>query len=1464
MPSPTPPPHLHQTLRPSPDPSSVCPPSLGADTSTGPMPPRASGARRRQVDVPTWDNAMLAGDEDDTLGGASDTDEMAVDPTRDEEEGSEYVPDGHISTSDGMHLQTLDVNASEEDDLRVDDHQDDRVDDNEEGDELRSPDDGEGSVMDLATRGLACDPDVPLPLNRLVSPAASRKFCFTRMGDQGGREQEPNPIAGCPGGYGSVDVFSWCTVAWEPVSAEEGDLDHPPGTSRPDARASATQGVVKPDRVTANRAPGAPGKDEALWELVYFFDNMDNPAGSPRKETGDPRFTQQHLVATFMDPILFARGMVAPQACLPSRGYEVLAPSLTVPHPTQFFQGIAEQGYVWQNVPYGINFTGDIGVYGRSGMFQSWGKAQLGLVCVHAGEPRPAYMTQPVRAGHPAPTQEFPVFSRFVCEIPVKECLCLCHLGRTDNHFRSKMIDPTLFQLFWVAGFPTRTSLAADLGIRAYVADPQPPSPAHTAAGEAHASPRSAMGVSGPQPASMPSRPLHTPLRAGHLPVLSRPSVGTSTPRRRDCTAPPTPTGPSSAGRPARDATPLWLPVGWPNVCIPDVPDPLHQPPRLCATRGQTCVVELPPLRHTQSPLPVRHLSKRARSASGGPPGEDAQAVRSSEPHPIAGGRLTPPFDTLNLALLHVVQCAACSGGLSPGEHWDPGARIEARGCYSPARGCPRRSRPTAAGPPTLGRQVDVPTWDHAMLAGDEDDTLGGASDTDEMAVDPTRDEEEGSEYVPDGHISMSDGTHLQTLDVNASEEDDLRADDHQDDRVDDDEEGDELRSADDGEGSVMDLATCRLACDPDVPLPLNGLVSPFPLEGRMYIPGTMDDLISVTCRLAQNFASQGWATKEGVSKSQIPLQDVLGVMYGSVDVFSWRTVTWEPVSAEEGDLDHPPGTSRPDACASATQDMVKPDRVMANRAPGAPGKDEALWELVYFFDNMDNPAGAPRKETGDPRFTQQHLVATFMDLILFACGMAAPRARLPSRGHEALAPSLTVPHPTQFFQGIAEQGDIGVYGRSGMFQSWGKAQRGAWFAVLCHDDLDQRPGLVCVHAGEPRPAYMIQPVRAGHPVPTQEFPVFSRFVCKIPVKECLCLCHLRRAENHFRSKMIDPTLFQLFWAAGFPTRTGLAANLGIWAYVADPQPPSPAHTAAGEAHASPRSAVGVSGPQPASMPSRPLHTPLHAGHSPVLSRPSIGTSTPRRRDCTALPPAPTGPSSARLPARDAVPLWLPVGWPNVCIPDVPDPLLSSPAPTPRLCATRGRTCVVELPPLRHTQSPLPARRLSKRARSASGGPPGEDVQAVRSSEPHPIAGGRLTPPFNTLDLALLHVVQCAACSGGLSPGERECVVARLCGMPVLPQGFLGVVMHLRSLMDQTLLAPWDFDPQGDGVLPWLLPWVHVLISWVRKDMRVAPGSDHRGAIVNMYLELSRTEWWALSDRREVLSEWCKGASMPV
>ncbi|KAF8587250.1 hypothetical protein K439DRAFT_1614537 [Ramaria rubella] len=539
-----------------------------------------------------------------------------------------------------------------------------------------------------------------------------------------------------------------------------------------------------------------------------------------------------------------------------------------------------------------------------------------------------------------------------------------------------------------------------------------------------------------------------------------------------------------------------------------------------------------------------------------------------------------------------------------------------------------------------------------------------------------------------------------------------------------------------------------------------------------------MDDLISVTCHLAQNFTSQGWVTKEG---------DVLGVMAvwtcspSVPSPGSWqarrRAISTTPPE-HRGQTHRASATQGVVKLDRAMAGVVKPDRATANCAPGAPGKDEALWELVYFFDNMDNPAGTPRKQTGDPHFTRQHLVATFMDLILFVHGMVAPRACLPSRGYEVLTPSLTVPRPAQFFQGIAEQGyvwqnvpyginftgDISVYGRSGTFWSWGKAQL----------------GLVCVCAGEPRPAYMTRPPRAGHPAPTQEFPVFSR----------------------------------CFGQPGFPLALALQ-----WTRAFGPR------TAAGKAHASPRSAVGVSVPQPTLTPSCPPHTPLHAGRSPVPSRPFVGTSTPWRRDRTAPSPAPTGPSSAGRPARNAVPLWLPVGWPNVRIPDVPDPLLSSPAPTPRLRPTRGRTYVVELPPPRHARSPLLAH-------SASGGPPGEDAQAV-----------------------------CSTCRmlRGLIPGGT-----RVRGMPVPPQGFLGVVAHLRSLADQTSLAPWDFDPQGDGVLPWLLPWACVLISWVHEDMHVAPGSDHRGAIVNMYLELSRMEWWALSDRREVLSEWCKGASMPV
>ncbi|KAF8575772.1 hypothetical protein K439DRAFT_1623343 [Ramaria rubella] len=519
-----------------------------------------------------------------------------------------------------------------------------------------------------------------------------------------------------------------------------------------------------------------------------------------------------------------------------------------------------------------------------------------------------------------------------------------------------------------------------------------------------------------------------------------------------------------------------------------------------------------------------------------------------------------------------------------------------------------------------------------------------------------------------------------------------------------------------------------------------------------------MDDLISVTCRLAQNFTSQGWATKEGASKSQIPLEDVLGVMYGSVDVFSQCTIAWEPVSAEEGDLDHPPGTSRPDARASATQGVVKPDRATANRAPGAPGKDEALWELVYFFDILENLAGAPRKETGDPRFTQQHLVATFMDLILFARGLVAPRARIPLRAYEALAPSLTVPRPVQFFQGIAEQGymrqnvpygidftrDIGVYGRLGTSQSWGKAQQGAWFVALCHDDPDQRLGLVCVHA--------------GHLGPMQEFPVFSRFVSTIPVKECLCLCHLGHADNHFQSKMIDPTVFQLLRAAGFPTRTSLAAD--------------PGHSSRTplQARLTPAPVLPWELADP-NLPRHPLaHRTLPCVRAARQCRPGPLLACQPPRGGTVLPPPRTNrPFLSRAPC--------------------------------------------ELPPPRHARSPLPACHLSKWARSASGGPPGEDAQAVHSSEPHPIAGGRPTPLFNTLDSALLHVVQHAARSGGLCPGERECVVARLRGMPAPPQGFLGVVAHLRSLADQRSLAPWDFDPQGDGILPWLLPWARVLIS---------------------------------------------------
>ncbi|KAF8574378.1 hypothetical protein K439DRAFT_1624358 [Ramaria rubella] len=334
---------------------------------------------------------------------------------------------------------------------------------------------------------------------------------------------------------------------------------------------------------------------------------------------------------------------------------------------------------------------------------------------------------------------------------------------------------------------------------------------------------------------------------------------------------------------------------------------------------------------------------------------------------------------------------------------------------------------------------------------------------------------------------------------------------------------------------------------------------------------------------------------------------------------------------------------------------------------------------------------------------------------------------------------------------GIDFTGDIGVYRRSGMFWSWGKAQRGAWFAALCHDDPDRRLGLVCVRAGEYQSQWNLPMSADGN-------------------------TRGATASPH------DPT--HLFRAARFPTHAGLAADPGIWAYIVG--------TAAGEAHASPHSAMGVSGPQPALTPSRPPHTPLRAGRSPVPSRPSIGTSTPWRRDRTA-PPQQALPQPGALRATPCHCGC--VGWPNVRIPDVPDSLLSSPAPNPRLRPTWGQTCVVELPPPRHARSLLLACCLSKRVRSASGGPPGEDVQAVRSSEPHPIAGGRPTPPFDTLNLALLHVVQHAACLGGLSPGERECVVACLRGMPAPPQSFLGVVTHLRSLADQTSLTPWDFDP---------------------------------------------------------------------
>ncbi|KAF8582587.1 hypothetical protein K439DRAFT_1618119 [Ramaria rubella] len=541
----------------------------------------------------------------------------------------------------------------------------------------------------------------------------------------------------------------------------------------------------------------------------------------------------------------------------------------------------------------------------------------------------------------------------------------------------------------------------------------------------------------------------------------------------------------------------------------------------------------------------------------------------------------------------------------------------------------------------------------------------------------------------------------------------------------------------------------CGLACNPDVPLPLNGLVSLFLLEAHTYVPGTMDDLISVTCRLAQNFASQGWATKEGTSKSQILLQDVLGVMYGSVDMFSWRTIAWEPVPLAK----KPPLHTTAPGCDIHGPDVV---RMWDGSSPSLPP--------------IEGLRGARPVIKGAP-----------------------PSAILPghriARGH----------------QRVREVGHVPELGES--------PARG----VVC-GAVSQRLGPKArshVHAHGGATASLHDPT-----------------------------CARRASGTDARISGVLP----LFQAAGFPTRAGLAADPGIqvrgsrqlillWES-ADPNPPR-----------------------------RPLaHRTLPRvwGARQCRPGPPLAHQPPGGGTVLLPPPAPTGPSSAGCPAHDAAPLWLPAGWPNVRILDVPDPLLSSPAPTPRLHPTRGQTCVIELPPPRHARSPLPVHHLSKRARSASRCPPGEDVQAVCSSEPHPIAGGRPTPPFNTFDSALLHVIQRAACSGGLSPGERKCVVAHLRGMPAPPQGFLGVVAHLRSLMDQTSLAPWDFNPQGDGVLPWLLPWARVLISWVCKDMHVAPGSDHRGVIVNMYLELSRTEWWALSDWREVLSEWCKGASMPV
>ncbi|KAF8575287.1 hypothetical protein K439DRAFT_1623705 [Ramaria rubella] len=532
-----------------------------------------------------------------------------------------------------------------------------------------------------------------------------------------------------------------------------------------------------------------------------------------------------------------------------------------------------------------------------------------------------------------------------------------------------------------------------------------------------------------------------------------------------------------------------------------------------------------------------------------------------------------------------------------------------------------------------------------------------------------------------------------------------------------------------------------------------------------------MDDLISVTCRLAQNFTSQGWATKEGVSKSQIPLEDVLGVMYGSVDVFSWRTVTWEPVSVEEGDLDHPPGTLRPDACASATQGMVKPDRATANRAPRALGKDEAL-----------RPS---QRNRGPPL----HVTAPGCDVHGpdFVCtrfgGSPSPP---PIEGLQGAHPIINGAPPRAILPGHC-RARVHV----AKCALWHRLHQGHWrVQEVGHiPELGESParGVVC-GAVSRRPGLKAQScvcVRGG---------------ATASLHDPTCVRRASGADARISS------VLPLFRAAGFPTRAGLAADPGIQAYVADPQPPSPAHTAAGKAHASPRSAVGVSRPQPASTPSRPLHTPLRAGRSPVLSRPSVGASTPRRRDRTAPPP-----HQQALPQSGALRATPPhCGCPWV-----------------GRMSTSQTFQIPSLAPLCQPPGSTP------QGGGPSGGPPGEDAQAVRSSEPHPIAGGRPTPLLDTLDSALLHVVQHAAHSGGLSPGNMS-------------------------------LTPWDFDPQGNGVLPWLLLWVHVLISWACEDMRMAPGSDHWGTIVNMYLELSRTEWWALSDWHEVLSEWCKGASMLV